>query len=417
MQAPRSTQVVASVVIIGVTAVVIAVSLAATTPIGCGPANALGLKSLSKHCLATQTGFVYATPSPSPYLGKGGKLYDPNATPPPYSPPPVPSPTPAPVIPPNLSPSGQAYPPYFPPLVNSGKMATPLALNCRLPVYAGQPGSGGFIAFPDGTFIPEAKSGVTLPSPSPGSASPQPGPGYYQGYYSGLSYDVAYKKWVPAQWSSVTPDGSRYAYPSFNSIYVQNVTDSKQVELGEGKQWSIVSVEADGVYASNPSIAGLWFLPYSGSPRQITTAGYWQAEAAGAAYGTETSAVPQGASNTILRLDLKTGASTPWFTRDGATSAVAGFDSSGNPIIYVTYFTEGGPEVWITTSATTAVPVMGPKMGVAVNGTPIADSHGIWFSASIQNYAGTSSGQVLYVPGSGVYDMVLIGGQLAGGCS
>jgi hypothetical protein len=284
-------------------------------------------------------------------------------------------------------------------------------------VYAGPPGSGGFIVFPGGSFIADASSGVNLPSPSPGSPSPPPGPIYGPGY-TGITYDIAFHKWLPVPWLWVTPDGSRYAYTSANSIYVHNVADNTQVELGDGKVWSIVSAQPEGVYADNPNVAGLWLLPYSGAARQITTSGYWQVEAAGAAYGTETSAVPQGVSNTIIRLDVKTGASAAWFTRDGESSSVVGVDGHGNAIIYAYPFNSAGPVVWIANSATDDVPITGPTVGIFANGTPIADSHGIWLSASIQDFSnGSGNGQVLYVPGSGVYLMAKIGGNLAGGCN
>jgi hypothetical protein len=56
-------------------------------------------------------------------------------------------------------------------------------------------------------------------------------------------------------------------------------------------------------------------------------------------------------------------------------------------------------------------------MGIIANGTPIADSHGVWFSAGTQDFSGSRTIQVLYVPGSGVYGMSSVGVQLAGGCS
>jgi hypothetical protein len=219
-------------------------------------------------------------------------------------------------------------------------------------------------------------------------------------------------------WLWVTPDGSRYAYPSPNSIYVLNVADNSQVELGDGKTWLVISAQAEGVYAVNPNIAGLWLLPYTGAARQITPTGYWQVEAAGFAYGTETSAVPQGVSNTIIRLDVKTGASVAWFTRAGESSSVVAVDGQGKAIVFTYPFNAAGPEVWIANSATNVVAITGPTVGIFANGTPIADSHGVWFSASIQDYSnGNTNGQVLYVPGSGVYLMAKIGGNLAGGCN
>jgi len=414
----RSRQILAGVVVTVVTLAVIGVVLVAMTPVGCGPANAMGLKSIANRCKSqavaalrspSPSPFALPTPSPRPYSPPASAPYNPPASQPYYPP----------ASGPYYPPSSPSYPPFYPPSSGAGPITLPIQLSCTLPVYAGPPGSGGFISFPSGTFTADPKSGVTLPSPSPGSPSPQQvGPGYGYGP-PGLSWDAAQKKWLPVPYTWVTPDGSKYAYTSSNSIYVQDVAGSAQVELGEGKSWQIVSVLADGVYAVNPQVAGLWLLPFSSPARQITTVGYWQGVTAGAAYGTATSAVPQGVSTTIIRLDLKTGTiDRNWFTRQGANSSVAGFDGHGNPIIYVSNFSGPGNEIWIATGPGTADPIMGSQYGVFVNGTPIADSHGVWFSASIQNYGtGSGSAQLLYVPNSGVYGMTNIGGQLAGGCN
>jgi hypothetical protein len=420
----RSRQVVAGVVVTVVTLAVIGVVLVAMTPVGCGPANAMGLKSITDRCVKTQPVAIRTSPSPS--------FRFPSPSPLPYTPPasaPYYPPASQPYYPPASSPynpaSSPPYPPFYPPAsgVGGGPVIPPIQLACTLPIYAGPPGSGGFISFPSGNFTPDPKSGVTLPSPSPGS-SPQPigagpgGPGYGYGY-PGLTWDVAQKKWLPVPYAWVSPDGSKYAYPSSNSIYVQDVATGTLVELGQGKSWSIVAVLADGVYATNPNVAGLWVLPFSSGARQVATSGYWQAATTGAAYGTATSAVPQGVSTTIIRLDLKTGAiDQNWFTRPESNSYVSGFDGHGNPVLYVNSFNGQGSAVWISTGPGAADPIMGSQNGVFPTGSPVPDSHGVWFSASIQNFGnGSGSGQVLYVPNSGVYVMTNIGGQLAGGCN
>jgi hypothetical protein len=300
----------------------------------------------------------------------------------------------------------------------------PLAIDCRLPVYAGQPGSGGFVVFPGSTFIADPGSAVALPSPSPGSTPvPQGGPGYGPGYGSpGLSYDRAYKKWLPVPSNWVSPDGNHYAYIS-DGIYAVNVADGKQIELREGRTWTIVGVQNIGVYAGDQSVGGLWLFPFSGTPRQITTGGYWQAATSTAAYGTPTSAVPQGASSGILRLDLATGKSSEWFARPDTQSSVTGFDQKGEPIINVRFLNGTGSEIWIVTGANSGSPISGfvtsyTSYGFNSWSTPIADSHGIWFAGnySVPYNNGSASGLALYVPGSGFYWMSGISGQLAGGC-
>ena len=144
--------------------------------------------------------------------------------------------------------------------------------------------------------------------------------------------------------------------------------------------------------------------------KQITAAGYWQGVANGAAYGTSTSSVPQGAATTILKLDLKTGASSSFFTQPEAQSNVVGFDLQGHPIIQVSY--QNGVAIFIATGPGTSTVIAAQTYGgyqppPFPQGLPIADSHGIWFPAG--------NGLVLFANGEW-YAMSNIGGQLAGQC-
>ena len=410
MRTLRSTKVLASVVVGVLTLAVIGVVLVTMTPAGCG----VGLKTLSNRC-AKYVASTTPTPSPFPLANPGAPLPDTLPASAPYSPPasaPYSPPASGP-IPPDSGPATGAYPPFFPPSSGpSGNgFVSALSLNCRLPVYAGPPGSGGFIVYPGGTFIADPSSSVSLP---PGAPSPAPGYGYGS---TGLTYDRAYSKWLPVPRAWVSPDGSRYAYPSANSLYVQDVNGSGNTALGGGRAWTIVAVLAEGVYASTTNAPGLWLLPYSGSPRQIATTGFWQAADHGAAYGTATSAVPQGASSSIIKLDLTTGAITDWFGRSNSQAAVVGFDSQGNPIVQVSY-TNAGQEWWLTTAPSTGVP-LGGSTGYGqpmFQGPPVGDGHGIWFPAYVQQYPNGEAGMALVVPGSGVYWMSNVGGQLAGSC-
>lgn len=301
-------------------------------------------------------------------------------------------------------------------------MIPALNLNCRLPVYAGQSGSGGFIVFPGGTFVADPSSAVSLPAGAP--APPPMGMG--QQWYGGLSYDKAFSKWLPVPITWVSPDGSRYALPSTNSVWVQNVADGTHVLLGEGQQWLISAFLSDGVYAAPVNSAGLWLLPISGPPRQIATTGYWRAVAAGAAYGTTTSAVPQGAANPIIKLDLKTGAISDWFVRGNAQATILGFDAQGHPVLQLYYPAPNSRgEIWLTTAPSTGVPLSTSNspsyygQPPQLNGAPLGDTNGIWFQAYAQYPPGgaSNSGMVLYVPNSGLYWMSNISGQIAGGCN
>jgi hypothetical protein len=263
-------------------------------------------------------------------------------------------------------------------------------LNCQLPVFAGGPGSGGFLAFPGGAFIADPTSNVTVPPTSPGATpTPQNGPGYPG--FAGLSYDHQYSRWLPVPTNQVSPDGSRYAYTVPDGIYVVNVANNTQSELGAGHAWSLVGVQSDSVYAGDANAGGLWQLPISGSPRQITKTGYWRAASSAVAYGTPTSAVPPGVTNST--------------------------------ILAVTYFNPSVTELWVASGPTSASPIAGftstqyGSFGFSSYNLPVADSHGVWLAGNYAvQYGNQTTGVALYVPGAGLYWMSSIGGQLAGGC-
>ena len=407
----RFRTIAAVVTVTVVTVAVIGVVLLATTPLGCGPAKALRVKLSSTHCLTVAQTLV--SPSPSPvFPSHDASSPQPSPTDSTYPPTPAASQNPFP------APASDNQNPYpgtasagFPAFSNPASGASPagLALNCRLPIYAGGPGSGGFIVFPNGTFIADPRSAVTAPSPSPGPTPAPPQYGYgYQGWW-GTTYDRAYSKWLPVPYTWVTPDGTRYAYPGQpDGIYVQNITNGTQLELGEGKFWQILDVEANGVYAVTGQTGGLWLLTFAGAVTQVTSNGFWQAVRGGYAYGTATSSVPQGVGNTILRLNLSTGASVDYFSYPSVQSSVAGFDYAGKPVIYVQ-----GQNLFLVYLGSTQP---GQSMVIAnlfgsnfwPNGAPVGDSHGLWLASG--------NGIALYVAGVGWYSMSGLGGQLAGGC-
>ncbi len=395
-----------------------------TTSVGCGPANKVGLKTV--RCLSGSP-VAHSSPTPIPIYAQPTKPPERPILPPPTAP----SNPDASSIPPYIPPASST-PPYpgsssssAPPLAWPGSGLPPnLAFSCRLPVFAGQPGSGGFIVFPGQTFVADPRSAVTAPTPSP-AATPSPtpappgggyggpGPGAYPPGWYGLSYDAQYSRWVSVPYRWVSPDGVHYAYPLNGEIYVQNVADGSQLELGQGHSFTPVDTANDGVYVTSSTQGGLWFLPFSGVAKQLATTGFWQVVAGGAAYGPPTSQVPSGASNTINRLDLKTGAITPFFSDESGVSNAIGYDLQGNPVIQTSY--RNGNAIFIATGANTARAIAAVTYGQYYyyptppypQGQPIADGHGLWFSVG--------SGFVLYSNGTW-YGMSSVGGQLAGRC-
>jgi hypothetical protein len=421
------TRPVLAVALSVISVLVILSAITLTTPLRCIPAKALGLKGIESGCVTVGSVALRRSPTPGPYPTPASAPYYNPASPPYGNPASAPYGNPASgPYPPVGYPASGTYPPFVPPASAGGyAFGSRPELNCRLPVFAGPPGSGGFIVFPGGNFLADPNSSVTVPATTP-TPTPAPvggpGPGYGQGY-GALSYDHQFSKWVPVPAVQVSPDGSRYAYTPSDGIYIVSVPSGTQTEVGQGHAWTIIAVQADGVYAADPNAGGLWLFPFSGTARQITNSGYWRAANATAAFGTATSAVPQGATNSIIRLDLKTGATSEWFARDGASVGVSGFDGTGDPIISVYYLNGSGNEIWIAPSPTSATAIAGfsnPPYGASTGFTsysqPVADSHGVWFAGNYSSYGNNATGVALYVPGSGFYWMSSIGGQLAGGC-
>ena len=411
MRSPWPAAVLVTVVALGTVGTILVV----TTPAGCRLAQNAGLHLTGANCQNPRAAVFTPTPSPTASAAPtpGGTAIPTQGA----FPSPLPIPTANPNVPhdPSLPPyqfdagRSAAYPPTYPAasdLASSFGSTDSTTFSCRLPIYAGGPGSGGFLVLPDRTFIADPRSGVTVPSPSPGSSPPpaQYGP---QGWF-GLTYDVAAGRWVPVPRSWVAPDGKRYAYPGNpDGIYVVDVAANTQTEIGEGRRWSVLDVEAEGVYATEQNLAGLWLLPFAGSPTQLTTLGYWTAIGGGAAYGTETSSVPNGVATVIDRFDLKTHARQHWFAVANAQTSVFGFDAAGHPIMMVRGVAPGvnSNQLWLV-KGLGAVEVLTDNNNFS--GPPIGDSHGIW----LMNYQAT----YLFVPGQGPYLVANVGGQLGGGC-
>src|SRR5229473_379467 len=243
----RERRFVAATVLTVVTLGLVATVTLTTTSLGCR----FGVKSTYR-CATPVAARANVSPFPTPTFSipTPQPTFVPNPNPPPAS-----NPYPAPASNPFPYPATGANPPFYPgasganayvppdsasvPPFNGGASSSgpALALSCRLPVYAGGPGSGGFVIFPGSTFVADPRSAVTVPSPSPGSATPTPqqyGPGY-AGWY-GTTYDAKYSKWLPVPWAWVSPDGSRYAYPLNGDIYVQSVSGGPELDLGEGQR-------------------------------------------------------------------------------------------------------------------------------------------------------------------------------------
>lgn len=273
------------------------------------------------------------------------------------------------------------------------------------------PGTAGFITFPGGTFSVDPTSNPTLPGRSDSA------------YVNDYTYDFNRSRWLPTSWRAVASDGSAYAYWDGTAVHVLDLDSGRDTSLAAPPAWdhlmeppTIFALVPEGVYAQAGD-AGLWLIGPTGSQRQVTKEGYWDAVADGAAWGRPTNSNPgAGAVQSILRLDLKTGVSEPWFTHAGVVEVV-GVDLHSNPIVMVKRKT--GPdgsdlELWLVTGRDQgtrffSAPAVVNGLQVISLVTPvIGDSHGIWFDAFPKLY--------LYSQQSGVQEMASGGAGLAGGC-
>ena len=285
----------------------------------------------------------------------------PNTTPPIAVTSPSPSASPTPAVTPTPSPS-------------PSPVSVLSTLHGRIAISSGQPGSGGWIQLPAGSFTADAKSNVLPPN---------------GGWGQGLSWNAQMNTWVPATWYQVRPDGKVYAYMGWSGVWIarSDGTSSALAMLRPGMPLTIVGVEPEGVYVSpQERQGGMVLLDYAGGTRQVSATGFWQLAAFGYAYGTVTPYVPQGGTTTIKMLNLKTGKVQDWFTDPGFQATVIGIDLNAVPIIAAS--NETTLKIWLARPQSTGGPiVLYQHDGRADNNRPypmsaVGDRFGVWVAMS-----------------------------------
>ena len=288
---------------------------------------------------------------------------------------------------------------------------TDLGFNCRIAVSNGSPGSGGFIKFPGGDFTLDPHSDVSItypPGAQSGMGSPPP--------TFGLSFNSHSGRWFPVSREAVSPDGSKYAYTYDKGIHVITAANGSDAVLGSDRTWRLLLLDNSGAYAvPADQTAGLWFVPLTGTAKQVTGAGVWMTASAssGVAYGMRAQSVPSGASNPVIRLILSSGAIQTWWSEAPAALQQSTVGPDGSLIVAMPY--EGGTwqivDIRRVVAPEQADPVVSDSYGTLL-GPVVADAHGIWLTVK-KNYGASytwlASGQG-YQPVSKVAD------QLASGC-
>ena len=300
----------------------------------------------------------------------------------------------------------------------------------------------GFVTFPGAAFTPDPSGAFEEPGTNglvKSAAKP-----YLYGGPGASTFTRRYGRWLPASVDAVSPDSSHYAYTeSYNDangprsrIHVVDVASAADRVVFDQGFYAVISYESEGIYlfyvgyADEPN-SGLWRLdPQSHALVQVASqtltldylgggAAWYRDLAPGdQAPPSLTNQMARGVfKDRLIRLDLKTRAGSPWFRRPGQEVHAIGVDGLGHPIVTVSSPTDTGKstseELWLMT---------GPDLGTQIYkgpgsdsadfvgfGTPVADSHGLWF--------GSKKGVFLYTPDAKYQSVAKASGEVAGRCS
>ena len=172
------------------------------------------------------------------------------------------------------------------------------------------------------------------------------------------SYDASLRRWIPAAASQLTPDHTRYAYASGNDQTTIHVVDVAQ---GTEAQFAVAT---HGPLAGTPqvtdfdgsrvfflvNVAGndgtdIWRLDLASATAiklapmpgvMMVRGGYaWVGRTDPRDPSPPTAPFPEQKFNSIVRVDLGSGAETIWYYRPGTEVWIGGLSPTGSPIVNV----------------------------------------------------------------------------------
>lgn len=232
---------------------------------------------------------------------------------------------------------------------------------CRLPVVTsisqgsttGPTYQGGFISFP-AAKLEEDPAGTMHSNEVDVTTAATPvlhGNGFVP------FYDRAKSRWVPAPASQALADGSAYAYTTWNphtgvfTAHVVDVTSGNARSFDLSLPWNpyVADFRAEGVYLLSGSALGgpgegAWLLdPRTGTVKQLRQVYHaWEARdgyawAANFDPRDKTVWAPSelAPANSLVRIDLATGAQTIWYYQAGSYPWFVGLDSYDRPVVMV----------------------------------------------------------------------------------
>lgn len=202
------------------------------------------------------------------------------------------------------------------------------APTCRLPVLVPtESGSteppGGWVTFPGGQFERDSSSRVAATNHLP-------------------SYDWPLHKWIPVESVNLSPDGTQYILDeqpgAIGTLYLVDAsTGARRLIYSTTDYRRVVSYTSKGIYLTdsgiNPS-PGLWLLdPVTGAIRELPGSDQdpnWMLVGTDAAW--TVTGIPGVSGQTVLRLDLATGAVSTWYQSPLPVGLLAVSDQ-GYPLI------------------------------------------------------------------------------------
>ena len=266
---------------------------------------------------------------------------------------------------------------------------------------------------------------------------------YLYGAPGTATFTRRFGRWLPASVAGVSPDSSHYSYAeSYNDangprsrIHVVDVASAADRVVYDQGFYAVIDYESEGIflftvgYADAPN-RGLWRLdPQTGSLTQMVSenltvdyvggGGAWYSDLAPG--DQPPPSLDQMAQHyfkdRVMRLDLKSRIVSPWFRRLGKDVRTIGVDGLGHPIVTMVSPTNPGTStsygLWLVTGPDLAKQIYSGPGAASADfvglGTPLADSHGLWFGSRKGVFLYTADGKFLSVS-SAV-------GEVAGRCS
>jgi len=293
-----------------------------------------------------------------------------------------------------LSPACDQVPPGHPgsspyPITRPSFRAISGTPNCRLPLANEIKGSGGFLDLGSGSFKSDANSLG--------------------------SWDAPMSTWVPVPQQAISPEGDQYADVRYIGgaaeviLHTLKPLGEKSILTRPGGTLVVIGYTHDGVYVEHISSKGtaIWLLDPQHSTSSIvqtqsTNSVYWLAVSGGYAWG-DSHTIGSGSPHSLLRLNLRDGASSAWLPPQAPSFTLLGFTIDGAPVIAL--FSLTGVGIGIATSQFTIQEI---SQFPANPGFPSAhsDRFGIWFSngQSVWLYSGKELKKVAVSEGGSAAD-------------